>query len=54
MFDIGLKEIIIIAVILVILFGSRKIPQLAQSLVDAIRTLRKGFSDEDNVSSKKK
>lgn len=52
MFDIGFKEILIIAVVLVVLFGSRKIPVLAQNIVEAIRTLRKGFTDD--VSSKKK
>jgi len=42
---IGTKEIVIIAVILVLLFGSRKIPELAKSLVDAIRHLRGAFKD---------
>ena len=46
MFDIGTKEIIIIAVVLVLLFGSRKIPELAKSLVEAIRHLRGAFKDE--------
>ncbi len=52
MFDIGFKEILIIAVVLVVLFGSRKIPELAQNIVEAIKTLRRGFTDD--VSSKKK
>ena len=53
MFDIGTKEIIIIAIVLVVLFGSSKIPQLADSLVKAIRTLRGAF-DRDEASQKKK
>lgn len=50
MFGIGTKELIIIAVVLVLLFGARKIPDLARGIADAIRTLRKGFNDD--VSSK--
>jgi len=47
MFDIGTKEIIIIAVVLVLLFGAKKIPELAKSLVDAIKHLRGAFKDEE-------
>ena len=50
MFDIGTKEVIIIAVVLVLLFGSRKIPELAKSLVEAIRHLRGAFKDESPAS----
>ena len=52
MFGIGTKEIIIIAIVLLVLFGSQKIPQLAESLVKAVKTLRGAFSSDD--SSKKK
>lgn len=54
MFGIGTKEIVIIAIVLVLLFGTRKIPELAQSLVEAIRTLKKAFRDDDASLSKKK
>lgn len=54
MFGIGTKEIVIIAIVLVVLFGSRKIPELAQSLVDAVRTLRKAFSSDDAATDSKK
>ena len=46
MFDIGAKELVVIAVVLVLLFGAKKIPQLAEGISDAIRTLRRGFSDD--------
>ena len=52
MFGIGTKEIIIIAVVLLVLFGANKIPELAESLVKAIKTLQGAFSSDD--SSKKK
>lgn len=54
MFNLGFKELVILGVIFIVLFGTRKIPMLAQSLVDAIKTLRKGFTDDDQASSKKK
>ena len=47
MFGLGIREIIIIAVVAVLLFGSRKIPELAKSLVDAIKHLRTAFDDDD-------
>lgn len=50
MFDLGTKEIIIIAVVIVLLFGSRKIPELAKSLVEAIRHLRGAFKDESQAA----
>ncbi len=52
--NIGLKEIIIIAVILLILFGSRKIPELSKNLVDAIRHLRGAFKDAPSDTNDKK
>ena len=45
MFGLGTKEIIIIAVVLVLLFGSKKIPELAKSIVEAVRHLRGAFKD---------
>jgi len=50
MFGLGTKEIIIIAVVLVLLFGTRKIPELAKSIVEAIQHLKGAFKgvDENN------
>jgi TatA/E family protein of Tat protein translocase len=39
MFGLGTKEIIIIAVVIVLLFGSKKIPELAKNLVEAFKNL---------------
>jgi sec-independent protein translocase protein TatA len=43
--NIGTKEIIIIAVVFIILFGAKKIPELSKSLVESIRHLRGAFKD---------
>ncbi|MCX6791058.1 MAG: twin-arginine translocase TatA/TatE family subunit [Candidatus Gribaldobacteria bacterium] len=48
MFGLGTKEIIIIAVVLVLLFGSKRIPELAKSIVDAVRHLKGVFKDGDD------
>ena len=41
MFGIGPTELVIIFLILLILFGAKKLPQLAKSLGDSMRELRK-------------
>ncbi len=53
MFGLGPREIIILAAVLVLLFGSKRIPELARSIGEAGRQLRKGFSDEDDKKDKK-
>lgn len=47
MFGLGTREIIILVGILVLLFGAKKIPELARSIGDAIKYIRNGFSDEE-------
>jgi sec-independent protein translocase protein TatA len=54
MFGIGTKEIIIIAAVLVLLFGAKKVPELARGIGDAIRHIRNGFKDVEEGDSKKK
>lgn len=46
MFGLGTREIIILAVVLVLLFGAKKIPELARGIGDAVRHIRRGFTDE--------
>ncbi len=58
MFGLGTKEIIIIAAIIVLLFGARKVPELAKGIGEAIRYIRNGFKDKNesdkDISAKKK
>ena len=52
MFGLGSREIIILAAILVLLFGAKKIPELARSIGEAVRHLKNGFSDEKDTTDK--
>ena len=54
MFGLGTKEIIIIAVILVLLFGAKKIPELAKNIVEAFKNLTGAFKDTGSGEGKKK
>lgn len=57
MFGLGTKEIVIIAIIFIILFGPKKIPELTKSLVDSIKHVRGAFSsasNEEKLDAKKK
>lgn len=51
MFGLGTRELIILGAIIVLLFGSRKIPEVSKSIVEAIRHLRGAFKDEDTPSN---
>ncbi len=44
--DIGFNEIVILAVILLLLFGPKKIPKLVKGIGEAIRHLRGAFKDD--------
>jgi len=51
MFDLGTKELIIIAVIIVLLFGSTRIPALSKGIAEAAKNLR-GIFKEDKTDKK--
>jgi len=44
----GLPELIIIAFILVVLFGARKVPQLMKGVGEGIKELRNSLSGRDD------
>ena len=53
---LGGQEIIIIALILLLLFGGRKIPELMKGLGKGIREFKdasKGTSESENIEEKK-
>ncbi len=53
MFGIGAGELVFLAVVFVLLFGSRKIPELARGIGDALRYIRDAFSDDKTEDQRK-
>ncbi|HSE29287.1 MAG TPA: twin-arginine translocase TatA/TatE family subunit [Candidatus Saccharimonadales bacterium] len=53
MFGIGTTELIIILVIVLLIFGARKLPELAKSIGQSAREVRKGFNGDDAKTSSK-
>jgi sec-independent protein translocase protein TatA len=51
-FGLGLPEIIIILVIVLIIFGPSKLPQLGKALGEGIRSIRKSSEGGDDAEAK--
>lgn len=49
--NIGTPEIIILAVVLLIIFGPKKLPEFAKGLADASKEIMKAFKSDDHSDS---
>jgi sec-independent protein translocase protein TatA len=49
MFGLGVPELLIICVIVVLLFGAGKLPQIGSGLGEGIRNFRKSMKDKNEV-----
>lgn len=45
------EELLIILVIILILFGGKKLPELARSIGSSVKEIRKGFADDDDKTA---
>jgi sec-independent protein translocase protein TatA len=57
MFGLGYQELLIILVIVLILFGANRLPELARSLGSSVKEFKKGVNEvkaEDNTAAAKK
>ena len=52
---IGMPELLVILVIVLIIFGANKLPQIGEGLGKGIRNFKKGIKDKEeiNINSKK-
>jgi sec-independent protein translocase protein TatA len=49
MFGLGVPELVIILVIVVLLFGAGKLPQIGSGLGEGIRNFRKSMKEKNEV-----
>lgn len=54
MFGIGLQEIIVIALIVLLFFGGKKIPELMRGLGKGVRSFKDGMNESNPEEKEKK
>jgi sec-independent protein translocase protein TatA len=53
MFGLGMPELIVILIIVLVIFGANRLPQLGEGLGKAIKGFKKGLSDSHDEANKK-
>ena len=48
MFGLGIQEILVIAFIILLLFGGKKIPEMMQGLGRGVKSFKDGMNGDDN------
>ncbi len=57
MFGLGYQELLLILVIVLVLFGANRLPELARSLGSSVKEFKKGVTDaqkDDSTAAAKK
>ncbi len=52
MFGLGFQEILLLALIALILFGAKKLPDVGRALGDSIREFKKAMSGDTDAAKK--
>lgn len=50
MFGLGMPELIVILIIVLVIFGANRLPQLGEGLGKAIKGFKKGISDSNETA----
>lgn len=48
MFGLGTQEMIIVLVVILLLFGARKLPELARGIGGSMKEFRRGLAEDDS------
>jgi sec-independent protein translocase protein TatA len=54
MFNLGFPEMLLIFVIIVLIFGTTRLPELGKGLGEGIRNFKKSMKDDDAEEEKKR
>jgi sec-independent protein translocase protein TatA len=49
MFGLGMPELLVILVIVLVIFGANRLPQLGEGLGKAIKGFKKGITDDEKA-----
>ncbi len=54
MFNLGFPEMVLLFVIVILIFGTSRLPELGRGIGEGIRNFKKSLRDDDHEEEKKK
>ena len=54
MFGLGMQEILVIALIILLIFGGKKIPELMKGLGKGVKSFKEGMNEVTDLEEEKK